>query len=268
MNTSGNIHRVEGRVMDVNAYLIEAHSGLVLVDGMLTLSDARAVRDRIDAIGKPVLAAVVTHAHPDHYAGLAEILRGRDVPIASTAAVRLAIERDDALKDSIVGPMMGAEWPALRTFPTQDIAADGSVQFGGITLQVTDVGAAESPADSVYRFGERSFFVGDLVYARKHAYLADGFATAWLACLERLERELPKDAVLYVGHGAPAGRELFAAQRRYIEAFVASVERHESEGPAERRRAVIEDMKRALPTEDLSFLMELSIEPFLKTRAS
>src|SRR4051794_26982283 len=82
------IHRVSGSLMAVNAYLVEGAKGVVVVDGMLTLSDARAVRRALDDIGKPALAGIVTHAHPDHYAGFAEIFRGLDVPIYATPAVR------------------------------------------------------------------------------------------------------------------------------------------------------------------------------------
>jgi hypothetical protein len=193
---------------------------------------------------------------------MAEILRGVEVPIAATAGVRAVIERDDAVKDAIVGPMMGAEWPAARVFPNQDIAPDGAIRFGDLAFHVEHLGAGESPADSVWRLGERAAFVGDVVYAGMHAYLADGHAAAWLACLERLEREIAPGTTLYVGHGHPGGAELFGQQRRYIAAFTASVERHLGRAPADRRAAVVADMKRALPAEDLLFLMELSVDPF------
>ncbi|AKF09569.1 MBL fold metallo-hydrolase [Sandaracinus amylolyticus] len=256
------VHRIEGRVMLVNAHLVESAEGVVLVDGMLTVSDARLVRDAIAAIGKPLRAAIVTHAHPDHYAGLVTILADRPVPIHATPAVRAAIERDDAIKNEIVGPMMQGEWPTTRVFPDADVAPGTTLRVAGIAFDVVDLGPAESPADSLYRFSEREWFVGDLVYSRMHAYLADGFAAQWLAVLERLERELPRDAVLHVGHGEPGGRALVAAQRRYVEAFAESVERHRGAPRDRRRAAVVADMKRHLPTDDLVFLMELSVDPF------
>src|SRR5262245_38704990 len=101
------IHRVAGSLMPVNSYLVEGTNGVVVIDGMLTVSDARAARRALDDIGKPVLAGIVTHAHPDHYAGFAELLRGLDVPIHATPAVTAAIRRDDETKNAIVGPMMG-----------------------------------------------------------------------------------------------------------------------------------------------------------------
>ena len=41
------IDRIEGQVMAVNSFVIHAPEGLVVVDGMLTLSDA-ALRPRDD----------------------------------------------------------------------------------------------------------------------------------------------------------------------------------------------------------------------------
>src|SRR3954449_11325543 len=97
--TNFRIERIEGKIMPVNSYIVESREGIVVVDGMLTVGDSRAVRQRIDERGKPVLGAIVTHAHPDHYAGLGEMLRGLDVPVVSTASVRQTIERDDAIKN-------------------------------------------------------------------------------------------------------------------------------------------------------------------------
>ncbi|HMI93988.1 MAG TPA: MBL fold metallo-hydrolase, partial [Polyangiales bacterium] len=207
------ITRVPGTLMNVNSYLVESSDSVVIVDGMLTVSDAKAVRDRLDAHAKPVRGLVVTHAHPDHYAGAFEMLRGRsDVPILSTAAVKAAIERDDEAKNRIVGPMMGAEWPTQRRFP--DRIVEREVALGELTFRVRDLGPGESPADSVWWLDERRLFVGDLVYNGMHAYLADGQFAAWLEQLAALEATLDRDAILYVGHGDPAGRELLGVQRR------------------------------------------------------
>jgi glyoxylase-like metal-dependent hydrolase (beta-lactamase superfamily II) len=256
------IHRVEGSVMAVNSYLVESSSGVVVIDGMLTVSDARAVRRVIDQLGKPVLGGVVTHAHPDHYAGFEELLRGLDVPLFATAAVRRTIERDDAIKDAIVGPMMGAEWPQQRVFPDHEVAPGTDVVLGDLRFTVEDAGGAESPADSLWRLDERTLFVGDLVYSGMHAYLADGYAAEWLTYLDQLEDRVPRDSTLYVGHGTPGGIGLLAAQRRYVSTFVAAVESSLRLPESERTAAVVAEMKLLLPTDTLAFLMELSVAPF------
>jgi glyoxylase-like metal-dependent hydrolase (beta-lactamase superfamily II) len=248
--------------MAVNSYVVEGANGVVIVDGMLTLSDARSVRRVVDDLGKPVLAGIVTHAHPDHYAGFVEVLRGLDVPIHATAAVRQTIERDDAVKNAIVGPMMGDEWPKSRLFPAQDVKSGSELRLAELTFEVHDVGPAESPADALWKLEERSLFVGDLVYSGMHAYLADGYANEWLACLNTLSRSIAPDATLYVGHGVPGDSSLIADQQRYVRAFVAAVERHLDKSADDRRAAVVADMKVLLSTDALAFLMELSVDPF------
>jgi glyoxylase-like metal-dependent hydrolase (beta-lactamase superfamily II) len=258
--THFRIERIEGKIMPVNSYIVESREGIVVVDGMLTVGDSRAVRQRIDERGKPVLGAIVTHAHPDHYAGLGEMLRGLDVPVVSTASVRQTIERDDAIKNQIVGPMMGDEWPKARVFPNRDIPTGTTVHFGDLAMSVRDLGPAESPADSLWTLDERTVFVGDLVYNGMHAYLADGYIEDWLACLDRLDRDLDKDVTLYVGHGVPAGKTLIEEQRRYVKAFAQSVEQNLHRDPKDRRAAVVADMRRVLPTDALLFLMELSVD--------
>jgi glyoxylase-like metal-dependent hydrolase (beta-lactamase superfamily II) len=262
------IHRIEGSVMAVNSYLVESSSGVVVIDGMLTMSDARAVRRALDQLGKPVLGGIVTHAHPDHYAGFAELLRGLDVPIFATAAVRRAIERDDAVKNTIVGPMMGDEWPKQRVFPDHEVAPGADIVLGDLRFTVEDAGGAESPADSLWRLDERTLFVGDLVYSGMHAYLADGYAAEWLSYLGQLEQRIAKDTILYVGHGPPGGIGLIAAQKRYVSTFVAAVERHLMLPDSERAAAVVAEMRRLLPTDALAFLMELSVTPFASKKST
>src|SRR4029453_12490789 len=62
----------------VNAYLVETDSGVVAIDGLLTVSDSRAMREGLERLGKPLLAVLLTHSHPDHYGGLTELGAGGD----------------------------------------------------------------------------------------------------------------------------------------------------------------------------------------------
>ena len=51
---TGQIDRIEGQVMPVNAFLVHGPDGVVVVDGMLTVSDAAPVRHAIDEHWVPV----------------------------------------------------------------------------------------------------------------------------------------------------------------------------------------------------------------------
>jgi glyoxylase-like metal-dependent hydrolase (beta-lactamase superfamily II) len=255
------IERIEGDVMPVNSFIVHGPSGLVVIDGQLTVPDADKVRHAVEAAAAPVSALVVTHPHPDHYAGAARLLDGLDTPIVATAAVDAVIRRDDSEKASIVGPMMGDGWPQLRRFPDWTVTSDTTVELGGLTFGVRDLGAAESDADSLWMLDRKTLFAGDVAYNGMHAYLADGRAKEWLALLDLLVTELEGDAVLFVGHGEPGGVELLRRQQTYVETFIAAVTAAADLDPAARHDAVTEQMTDLVSDERLRFLMELSIEP-------
>jgi glyoxylase-like metal-dependent hydrolase (beta-lactamase superfamily II) len=247
----------------VNAYLVETESAVVAVDGLLTVSGAKEMHAALDRLGKPLVAALVTHSHPDHYAGLGEIVAGVDVPILAPQGVIDAIKRDDATKDQIVGPMFGDEWPRTRVFPNTPVRDGESVTFDGVEFTVVDLGPSESPHDSPWILGTdaKTVFLGDQVYDHKHCYLADGFYVEWLANIEKLRVLFPDDALFYIGHGGPVGRELWDWQRGYIELFLDAVSHADWSTPERAKATVVARMKEYEPSDELQFLMELSIEP-------
>ena len=258
-------HRIESRFGDtpVNSYLVEGEREVVAIDATLTVSGGRAVRERIEAIGKPLVALLLTHAHPDHYGGAVEVVADTDAPVAATRGVDAAIRRDDETKEAILRPMFGDEWPRDRSFPTQLVEPGEELAFGDIELAVRDLGPGESPHDSIWFLGEgrQTVFSGDQAYNHMHCYLADGHWKAWLANLDRLARELPAGATLLPGHGEAAGRKLLDWQRGYIERFTDAILVGDWSDPARAKERVVEEMVSYLGASELRFLMELSIEP-------
>jgi glyoxylase-like metal-dependent hydrolase (beta-lactamase superfamily II) len=247
----------------VNAYLVETGDGVVAVDAMLTVSDSRALRRDLEQLGKPLLAVLLTHSHPDHYGGLTELVAGDDVPILAPQGVHDVIRRDDPIKEQILRPMFGDDWPATRTFPNTVVADGETVTFGGVPFTAIDLGPSESPHDSPWLLGDdgRTVFLGDQIYDHVHCYLADGFHREWLANIETLRARFPADAVLHVGHGGPVDAGAWDWQRGYVETFVDAVESADWSEPDAAHAAVVAAMTAYLPAEELRFLMELSIEP-------
>jgi glyoxylase-like metal-dependent hydrolase (beta-lactamase superfamily II) len=247
----------------VSAYLVETASGVVAVDGLLQVSAAKEMRAGLDALGKPLLAVLLTHSHPDHYAGRGAGAAGADVPIYAPQGVIDTITADDALKDQIVGPFFGEDWPADRVFPNTAIADGESVSFDDVKFTVVDLGPSESPHDSPWILGDdaKTVFLGDQIYDHKHCYLADGFYEEWLRNIETLRTRFPDGAAFYIGHGGPVGGEMWDWQREYIERFVEAVSGADWSDPELAKATVVGRMKEYEPSDELQFLMELSIEP-------
>ena len=263
--SSNLIHRFRatGAGTPVNAYIIESRAGTVVVDATLTVSDGRTLRASVQKLEKPLLGVIITHAHPDHYGGLVELVRNLDVPVFATEGVDQVIRRDDPVKEQILRPMFGDEWAAQRAFPNQTVSDGEVVSLDGIALRVTDLGPNESPHDSIWALEnpDRHVFSADLAYDRHHCYLADGFHQEWLENIARAQEELPAGVTLHPGHGEPCGAEALDWQQAYINTFIEAVASADWLDADRSRRAVIAQMLDYLPTAALQFLMELSIDP-------
>jgi glyoxylase-like metal-dependent hydrolase (beta-lactamase superfamily II) len=206
--------------LNVNSYLVEAESGVVVVDTSLLVSDIGALRARLRALRKPLLAILVTHPHPDHFNGVAAVVQDQEVPVYAAATVGKVIEQIAEAKREQWSPVYGPEWPAQTYYPDVLLADGDRVQLAELTFTVREMGPAESHADSYFLLAADGrppvAFVGDLAFHGTHPYTADGHSASWLAALDLLAGELAGVGTLYPGHGAPAGPGVLAEQRRYL----------------------------------------------------
>src|SRR5262249_24905723 len=171
----------------VNSYLVEAEAGVVVVDTNLLVSDIEALRARLRALNKPLLAILVTHPHPDHFNGVFGLVPDNAGPVDAAARGGRVIEEIAEAKREQWSPTYGAQWPAKTYYPNSLLADRAEVRFGELTFTVRELGPAESHADSYFLLsadgGAPVAFTGDLAFHGTHPYTADGHSAQWLAVL-------------------------------------------------------------------------------------
>ena len=251
----------------VNSYLVEAEAGVVAVDTGLLVSDIEALRARLRALHKPLLAILVTHPHPDHFNGVFGLVQDNEVPVYAAASVARVIEEIAEAKREQWSPTYGAEWPAKTYYPNSLLSDRAQVRFGELTFTVRELGPAESHADSYFLLAADGrapvAFTGDLAFHGTHPYTADGHSASWLAALDRLAEELADVRTLYPGHGDPAGPGVLAEQRRYLLHYREIVRRLSGGGatvPPSARAELDRAMQAFLPGVPLAWMIGLGAD--------
>lgn len=247
-----------------NAYCIELADSVVVVDATLINSTSLALKSKIDSLGKPIAAVLITHGHPDHYNGLGNLVsEDKRIPVYSTQGVLDVIKESDKSKEEQWTPMFGDEWPRNRVFPNRVLDDKASITVGGAEFSVHNLGPGESHSDTYWIMNDgdqQVAFIGDAVLHGVHAYLSDGHVNEWLGNLATLERALRDVSTIYPGHGEPGSLEILNWQRNYINTYLSSVKellgKKEKLDEADKVK-LIAAMKAFLPNNKLEFLIVL-----------
>jgi glyoxylase-like metal-dependent hydrolase (beta-lactamase superfamily II) len=205
----------------VNSFLIETATAVIVVDTQFLVSTAQALGARLDALGKPLAAIIITHPHPDHYNGLPVLLRNRaPVPVYANQATIAGIKATQAEKRAAWTPVYGADYPAEDGLPDHTIGPDQTLDIAGTPLRLIDIGPGECADNSIIHIPEADALIAsDLIYNGAHPWLAEHRTSPWLRQLDDVQRRFGHIPNIYAGHGQPGTGDLFNVQRRYIEDF-------------------------------------------------
>lgn len=206
-----------------NAFIVETAKQLVIIDTMMTVSEARGLKAYAGSIGKPLAAILITHGHPDHYNGVGQLrdIAGK-VPVITTRAVNAAIHGSVDSKALKWKPIFGAEWPDDKFAADRFMATGEAMWIDGLRFELMELGKGESACDTCWLVGEsrRAVFVGDVVFNGVHSFMNDGHSTQWLHSLTQLESILMPEDSIYTGHGQPGVPAMaIPEQRRYLEHY-------------------------------------------------
>jgi glyoxylase-like metal-dependent hydrolase (beta-lactamase superfamily II) len=206
----------------INMHIVETPRGLVLFDALRRSDQVSAIFRAIDRSGKPPLALFVTHAHTDHYGGIALLkahyprLRVFAAP-AVIEAMRQDPNKDNQRRRALFGERFPTQAQIDAALPAHALTDGLAVEVDGLRIIPMIFGPSESPAATVYRLPQLGAAItGDLVNVLTVSAPVQSLAN-WLVQLERIERELAPTTLLHVGHG-PSGplRPLLGEQRAYL----------------------------------------------------
>ena len=217
-----HIHTSGEKGIFANAYLIETAHGVVAIDSTLTVSESKSLKSELDSINKPLLAIILTHPHPDHVAGVTNLVTSPQVPIISLESVARIMYATEEAKRIQWTPVYGKEWISKWTYPNQYVKDLDTVTFDGMTYKVYDFGpGGDSNATSIWVLEKdpKIAFVGDLVFNGVHPYIADDHIFDWLKNLGKAQHLFGNIGIIYPGHGKPGSIDLLESQKKYLIAY-------------------------------------------------
>jgi glyoxylase-like metal-dependent hydrolase (beta-lactamase superfamily II) len=182
-----------------NSHLLILPSSVVLVDAPLLDTDADVVAAELAATGKPLVAVIVTHPHPDHFATAARF----GAPVRALPDVAAAIASAGTGQIAASYAVTG-----IDAAPPPAPVVEGTVEPGpevidATLFEFTAVTGAEASTQLVIRLpADGVLLTGDLVSSGVHPFLAGRAFDTWLAALESLRGPV---SLVLPGHGEPRG---------------------------------------------------------------
>jgi glyoxylase-like metal-dependent hydrolase (beta-lactamase superfamily II) len=203
--------------LQVNTQMIEGPNAIVIFDAQLLLPYADEVASYVQTLGKPVDRIILSHAHTDHWGGLA-VLTER-FPNARVFAL-------DGIADQVRarGPARldglrrtyGGRAATNVTVPTETIA-EGLQRIDGVTYDFRRFVDAESDLQLAALLPEQKVLMAfDLVFSpNQHAFTGANHFDHWMIVLESLKTLQGYDTII-IGHDTPVDRSAIDSTMTYV----------------------------------------------------
>ena len=208
-----------------SAVLIQGKRDAVLVDTFLTAAQSQTLLDWVVASGKRLTAIYVTHAHGDHFFGLAPLLeRFPEARAVATPAVVRAMQAH--LAPASVDGFWRRLFPGeiLDRLPAAEPLQGDALELEGHGLVVVNAGRTDTAVSTCLHIPSIGLLVGgDVVYNGIHLYLGETDTQSrleWIATLDRLEALEPETVI--AAHKVPGAEDhprVIAETRQYLRDF-------------------------------------------------
>jgi glyoxylase-like metal-dependent hydrolase (beta-lactamase superfamily II) len=210
-----------------NITCISTDTGLVFVDTGLNTDLARGFRmDMEKKFSKKTMALLITHAHTDHFFGMAAF---SDVPVISSEAGKNSWEKQLAIRFNTqrieaydrVFSGFKQSFPGARPFiPTRFFKDEIILGQGRNKIIFTRTGGHTEDSSSVFFPSEGILVSGDLVQVDQYPYFGDptNDMKAWLSAFDKWVT-MPIKKVC-PGHGRPVDRTYITLMKNYFEELI------------------------------------------------
>src|SRR6478672_1264935 len=205
--------------------LIHGERDAVLVDTFLTTEQSQTLANWVVASGKNLTAIYVTHAHGDHFFGLAPLLER--FPHARAVATPEVVK---AMQEQLSPESVDKFWRTLfpGQIPDRLLAAepleDRELELEGHKLVAINAGRTDTAHSTCLHVPSIGLIVGgDAVYNGIHPYLRETDRQSrpeWISTLDKLE-DLKPLAVI-AGHKIPENDDdprIIGETRQYLRDF-------------------------------------------------
>jgi glyoxylase-like metal-dependent hydrolase (beta-lactamase superfamily II) len=257
--------------IQVNSHLVLGATEALLVDAQLLKADAQAVVSMVMSSGRKLTTVFLTHAHPDHYMGLA-ILQAA-FPSAAIVATPGVITDFNANAPATLALLQGA---GLGSAISSTLVAPSPLAGDTITLdgQALQVIALPNPGETNHAAALAlpggALLSGDLLMNHVHLYLGECHSAGWQQNLAAIQAM--GFTTFHPGHGkAPVDVSVFADDTSYLAGAIPILRGAEASdagtGDAGDPRvgAAVTQIEAAFPTFESQFVLGFSTSTFIDT---
>ncbi len=194
----------------ISATLISGKRDAVLVDAFITVEQAGALVEWVEAHGKNLTTIYVTHGHGDHFFGIGALLERfpKARAVATPAVVKFMQQQ---ASPASIANFWNARFPGQ--IPDRLVIAEelkGKViDLEGHDLVVVEVGHSDTDDTTCLHVPSIGLVVaGDVAYNDVHLYLAESNAHTrreWISALDTIESLHPRAVI--AGHKRPGSRD-------------------------------------------------------------
>ncbi|EKO3437051.1 MBL fold metallo-hydrolase [Vibrio fluvialis] len=203
-----------------NTTLLFSDEKALFIDAQFTKSDAKALVAHLRDAGKTLSSIILTHSHPDHVWGGAELLKA--FPEAKAYARPVVITEIDLEFKARLLRWMGtfdAELPT-ELYPIEPLEGD-VFDFYGHKIELIDSKPSETINLMTCYIPElKTYVASDQCYNRCHYYVGPGLnrPDLWIESIRDIAERFDIERVI-PGHGAVGGLEIFEEAIEYLSLY-------------------------------------------------